>query len=59
MNDNLYLQNEKEKYNNDKNKTIVFDEMQSGPMEEPVLIAYDIYIKKFKEYQNNIKKKRT
>lgn len=57
MKNELYLDKLKRRLNSDENKNIIFEESQTGPQEEPVLIAYDIDVEKFKKYckKNNIK----
>ena len=51
MKNELYLDKLKRRLNTDKNENVIFEESQTGPQEEPVLIAYDIDIEKFKEYE--------
>lgn len=55
MKEELYLKKTKQKFNSDLNQNVYFDEYINGPMEEPVLIAFDVDINKFKEYENKIK----
>ncbi len=58
MKDKLYLEDLKKKYNDDNNPHVIFVESQTGPQEEPSLIAYDVDISKFKEYMHNLAIKR-
>ena len=58
MKDELYLRRARLRYNSDFNQNVVFEEYINGPMEEPNLIAFDIDIKKFIEYQDKVNKKR-
>lgn len=59
MKDKLYLQDKKELLNNtDDDNKVIYDEIQSGPMEEPNLVKYDMDIDKFLDYQNKINTKR-
>lgn len=57
MKNELYLDKLKRKLNTDLNENVIFEESQTGPQEEPILVAYDVDINKFKEYMknNNIK----
>lgn len=48
----------KRKLNDDNNPNIIFEESQTGPQEEPILIAYDIDINKFKKYYKKVKKRK-
>ena len=48
----------KRKLNDDNNPNIIFEEAQTGPLEEPILIAYNIDINKFKKYYKKIKKRK-
>lgn len=57
MKNELYLDKLKRRLNTDKNENVIFEESQTGPQEEPILIAYDIDIEKFKEYEKNNKVK--
>ena len=54
MKNELYLDRLKRRLNSDKNQNIIFEESQTGPQEEPVLIPFEIDLEKFNEY---IKKK--
>ena len=58
MKDELYLRRARLRYNSDFNQNVVFEEYINGPMEEPNLIAFDIDINKFIEYQDKVNKKR-
>lgn len=58
MSERLYLENIKEMLNDDNNETVIFDESQSGPQEEPVLLPFDVNIKRFKIYMNMLHNKR-
>lgn len=58
MKDKLYLENLKDILNDDDNVTVVFEESQTGPQEEPVLLAFDVNINRFKQYMNNLHIKR-
>ena len=55
MKEELYLKKTKQKFNSDLNQNVYFDEYINGPMEEPVLIAFDVDINKLKEYEKKIK----
>lgn len=52
MKDELYLKTAKIKLNKDHNQNVIFDEYQNGPQEEPILLAFDVDIEKFKKYEN-------
>ena len=59
MDNKMYLQDKKELLNNLENdKNTIYDECQTGPMEEPNLVKFDIDIDKFLDYQNKINTKR-
>ena len=55
MKDELYLNKAKLKLNKDYNQNVIFDEYQNGPQEEPILLAFDVDIEKFKWYENKKK----
>ena len=51
----MYLSDKKRLLNNtDDDKDTIYDEIQSGPMEESNLIKYDLDINKFKKYEEKI-----
>lgn len=55
MKDKMYLSDKKRLLNNtDDDKDTIYDEIQSGPMEESNLIKYDLDINKFKKYEEKI-----
>ncbi len=58
MKDKLYLDDLKRKYNHDDNQNVIFEESQTGPQEEPCLLAYDVDIKRFKKYIHFLSSKR-
>ena len=58
MKDKLYLENFKDVLNDDDNLNVVFEESQTGPQEEPILLAFDVNIDKFRKYMNNLHIKR-
>ena len=58
MKNKLYLENLKNKLNDDFNERFIFEESQTGPQEEPILLQYDVDISKFREYLQNLDKKR-
>lgn len=58
MKDELFLRKAKLRYNSDLNQNLFFEEYINGPMEEAILLAYDIDINKFVEYRNKLKEKR-
>ena len=58
MKEELYLKRAKHLLNSDLNQNVFFEEYINGPMEEPILLAYDVDIDKFIKYRNNLKIKR-
>ena len=54
----MYLKKAKYRYNSDFNQNVFFEEYINGPMEEPVLIAFDVDINKFINYEKLLKEKR-
>ena len=54
----LYLKRAKHLLNSDLNQNDIFEEYINGPMEEPVLIAFDVDINKFIKYEKLLKEKR-
>lgn len=55
MKDKMYLSDKKRLLNNtDDDKDTIYDEIQSGPMEESNLIKYDLDINKFRKYEEKI-----
>ncbi len=53
MKHRLYLNDQKNKYNNDTNPKVVFEESQTGPQEEPSLVAFDVDVSKCQKYLHN------
>lgn len=53
----LYLAHLKQKYNQE-NSHYIFDESQTGPQEEPCLLAYKMDVNKFNKYLKKKKEKR-
>lgn len=58
MKEELYLKRAKHLLNSDLNQNVIFEEYINGPMEEPVLIAFDVDINKFIKYEKLLKEKR-
>ena len=55
MKDKMYLSDKKRLLNNtDDDKDTIYDEIQSGPMEESNLIKYDLDINRFRKYEEKI-----
>ena len=58
MKNKLYLDDFKKKLNDDYNNRVIFEESQTGPQEEPCLIAYDVDVNKFKKYMHKLNNSR-
>ena len=52
MKEELYLKKMKLKYNSDLNQNVFFEEYINGPMEEPILLLFEVDIDKFKWYES-------
>ena len=58
MKDKLYLQDRKNLLNRkDEDQNVIYDECQSGPMEEENLVLYDVDIDKFLAYEQKVNEK--
>lgn len=57
MSDKLYLDSLKKRLNNDKT-TIIYEEYQTGPLEETILVPISLNVVKFKKYYQKIQKER-
>lgn len=55
MKEDLYLNKIKNRLNKDESNEFIFDESQTGPQEEPILVQYDVDINKFQEYMKKRK----
>ena len=56
MKEELYLNKMKNKLNHDSSDKYIFDESQTGPQEEPILVEYEVDVEKFKRYLEKNKK---